>query len=505
MSDRYVVGVDTGTGGCKVTFITPAGTVVAESYHSYPSHYEHQRWVEQDPDDWVEAAFAGVRTCLSTLPDGAAENIDGIAFSAPHHTAVLLDEDDRVIRRAILWNDQRSDEESRLLTERAGDLISQVTRNAAAPTWTLPQMLWLRRNLPADHSRIRSIVFMKDYVRWRFTGLKATDHIDAGGTLFYDIVQRTWSPELLDLCGLDVTMMPTVLAPTDRAGEVTAHAAAATGLRSGTPIFAGTADSAAEVYGAGGLVPGDLTLKLATAGNVQTIAEAPAETTRILSYEHPIDGLYYLNSATNFAAASFRWFREQFFGERSEQVGVGRTHAELNATIGDVPVGSGGMLFLPFLNGERSPYWDPKLRASFVGLTSRHGRAEMGRAVMEGVALSLRDAAAVFGADRPAQMRLIGGGASSEPWRQIVADVMNAEVVVPTSTESSFGTALLAGVGAGWYESAVAAVERAQSARARVSPVPANVVRYDDLFGIYTETVGALRETSHALTRFSEE
>lgn len=505
MGTRYVVGIDTGTGGCKVTFLASEGSIAAEAYEAYPSHYEHPRWVEQDPDNWVTAAFTGVRRCLRELPDGAGARVDAIAFSAPHHTAVLLDEDDRPVRRAILWNDQRSDVESVELMRHHGELIERVTRNAAAPTWTLPQLAWLCRHRPEEYARTRSLLFMKDYVRWCFTGKKATDWIDAGGSLFFDIVERRWAPELLQLIHLDPRVLPEVVAPTARVGEVTPEAASRSGIAAGTPVFAGSADTAAESFGSGGIGEGDVTVKLATAGNVQRISSAPACSTRVISYEHPVSGLYYLNSATNFAAASFRWFRETFYSAETANTNVDAVHDKLNREIAEVAPGSGGLLFHPYLNGERSPHWDARLRGSFTGLTSRHDRRHLARAVMEGVAFSVREASDVYDAPLPDRLRLIGGGAKSPVWRQIVADVFGATVEVPASSEASFGTCLLAAIGAEWFPDERSAVAATQRMVAAVDPRPSAIARYAELYAIYREIVGELTPSLHKLSRFAEE
>lgn len=504
MTTRYVVGIDTGTGGCKVTFLSDDGEIVAESNHPYPSYSKHPRWVEQDPDDWVRAAFDGIAACLRTLRSGATDAVDGIAFSAPHHTAVLLDDADRPVRPAILWNDQRADAESADLQREHGELLRTLTFNAPAPTWTLPQLLWLSRNESENLRRARSLLFMKDYVRFQFTGEKLTDYIDAGGSLFFDVAHRRWASELTDLAGLEVSL-PRVVSPASPAGWVTATAAQRCGLKPGTPVFVGTADTAAEVFGTGGVREGDLTVKLATAGNVQRIQARPAASTEIISYEHPVDGLYYLNSATNAAAAAFRWFRETLYPIESAQQPLDDVHRALNAQIEAVPPGSSGTVFTPFLNGERSPYWDPRLRAAFLGMTASTGRSTLARAVMEGVAYSVKDAASVYKAAPSPHLRLIGGGAKSPVWRQIIADVFDSEVVVPRSTEASFGTCLIAARGAGWFTDLAEAVESLQTIAATVEPDPAGVRVYRELFGIYQNAVEALTGVSHRLTTFAEE
>ncbi|WP_104133945.1 xylulokinase [Cryobacterium sp. Y62] len=506
-SARFVIGVDNGTGGCKVTVLRNDGAIVAESFHSYLSHYDEPRWVEQDPEDWTDAAFAGVRQATASLTDDERARIDGIAFSGPHHTGVLLDEHKRPIRRAILWNDQRADVESRELIEQHGELIHSVAHNTPAPTWTLSQFLWLSKHKPEEYARTRHVLFMKDYVRWRFSGEMGTDPIEAGGTLFFDIGRGEWSKQLLDLIGLSPAVLPRIFRPTDVVGTLTAEASERTGLLEGVRVITGTADTAAEVYGAGAVEVGDAVVKLATAGNYTVIAEHVGDPS-VISYGHPVEGLFYLNSATNFAAASFRWFRETFFPELAETLSSDELYTRINAEIAAVPAGSDGLVFHPFLNGERSPYWDSRLRSSFIGLTSRHTRAHLARAVMEGVCFSIRDAGLVYGDVAPsvgATVRLIGGGSKSDVWTQIAADVLGMTVEVPASSEASFGTCLLAATASGWYSGLKDAVASTQRVTKSASPDAHRAARYDELFGIYRDAVTALTDVTHRLTRFQDE
>lgn len=504
---RFVIGVDNGTGGCKVTVLRNDGVIAGESFHSYPSHYDEPRWVEQDPEDWVNAAFAGVRHATADLTDNERARIDGIAFSGPHHTGVLLDMDRRPIRRAILWNDQRADVESRELIEQHGELIHSIAHNTPAPTWTLSQFLWLSKHKPEEYGRTRHVLFMKDYVRWRFSGEMGTDPIEAGGTLFFDIGRGEWSKELLDLIGLTPDVLPRIFRPTDVVGVITAEASERTGLPAGIRVITGTADTAAEVYGAGAVEAGDAVVKLATAGNYTVIARQVGDPS-VISYAHPVEGLFYLNSATNFAAASFRWFRETFFPELAATLSSDELYTRMNAEIAAIPEGSEGLVFHPFLNGERSPYWDSRLRSSFIGLTSRHTRAHLARAVMEGVCFSIRDAGLVYGDVAPvagATVRLIGGGSKSEVWTQITADVLGMTVEVPASSEASFGTCLLAATAAGWYPSLKEAVVSTQRVTKSASPDAHRAARYDELFGIYRDAVTAVTAITHRLTRFQDE
>lgn len=497
MATEYVLGIDIGSSGCTAAVMNRDSEVVAESAVPYPSHHERPRWVEQDPDDWFDAACQSVRACLARLPAGAGDRFAGVVTTAPHHTAVLLDADGRPVRRAILWNDQRADAESRELLAGAGELIRRTTHNVPAPTWTLPHLLWLARNQPTALERTRFVLFMKDYVRWRLGGDLVTDHIDAGGSLLFDVARRAWSTELLGLARIDPSVMPRIRSPFDRAGEVGAEAAALTGLRVGTPVFVGTADTAAESVGSGAFRPGDSLIKLATAGNVQRIASAPIGIDGILTYEHPIDGLFYLNSGTAAAAASLGWFRTTFGDDNPDtaELAFERIDAEVLATT----AGASGAIFLPFLTGERAPYWDPHLRAAFLGLTVAHRRGHLARAVMEGVAFSIRAAASVYETPLVAPVRLIGGGARSLAWRQIIADVMAAEIVVPARPDASFGACLIAAVSAGWFGSLPEAIASAEQQVTTVEPAPARAALYRELYEIYSDAAIAIAGLSHRL------
>lgn len=501
---QYVLGIDHGTGGCKVTCLDSDGQRVSEAYVSYPSHYEHQRWVEQDPEDWIDAAVEGVNKTLAHFSADQRSRIAAIGFSAPHHVAVLLDRDLQVIRRAIMWNDQRSSEESKYLADNYGELIYRITNNKPATTWTLSQMLWLLKHEPRMYERIHRIVFMKDYVRYRFSGELATDYIDAEGTLFFDIHKREWSAELLRLIELETDKLPAVKIPTELLGELKPEMAERIGLRSGIPIVVGTADTAAEVFGSGAVDEGDGLAKLATAGNYAFVSSRLPVNPNLIVYEHAVDGLYYINSATNFAASSFRWFKEAFYPEAEKQIPQDQIYPYINEEIAATSPGSEGLLFHPYLNGERSPYWDPYLRASFFGVTARHQRAHFARAVMEGVAFSLRDAGDEFGERASKPLKLIGGGSKSRIWTQIMADILDREMEIPLVSEASFGNCLVTATAIGWYADVKEAVKNCQSIVSKVAPNPEHVSIYNELFGIYKDLQKTTQPLSHRITKLME-
>lgn len=498
-----VVGLATGTGGCKATVVDSDGVVRATAYVPYPSYHARPGWVEQDPDQWVEAAFSGVAQALYQLEPAQRGRVHGIIFSAPHHVAVLLDSSGRPVRNAIMWNDQRSAEQVRRLTQGHEELITRTNHNRVSPTWTLAHLAWLRDNEFEMISRTSRIAYMKDYVRSAFSGGdQVTDHIEGGGTLYWDLRHRTWSGELLDLVGFGEVGQPEVMSPTTDLGAVGQAARERTGLPADCRVFVGTADSAAEIYAAGGVRPGDAVVKLATAGNLQIVTDELPSTTKPLTYEHPIDGQYYVNTATNFAAASFRWFHESFVVDGARGPGADSYEAT-EVDVAAVPPGCRGLMFHPYLNGERSPLWDPHQRGSFFGVSLRHDRAHFARAVMEGVAMSIRHASGDH--DRlPARVRLVGGGANSATWGQIVADVLNVPVEVPQLADSSVGTALLAATALGWFPDAAAATEAAQRIVRTHAPDQVAASTYSDRFGLYVDYEFATRNFAHRLAESAE-
>lgn len=490
-----LLGVDLGAGSLKATLITPDGTPAGEGSHPVPTHQPEPGWSEQDPADWWTAMRAAVRAALAAAGEGAAARIAGIALSAGAHTQVLEDAEGRVIRRAILWNDQRSGAETRELRERADTRILEIGANRANPTWTLPQMLWLRRREPENFARVRRMSLAKDWLRARLTGTWETDTIDALGTLMLDAASARWSEELCGLIGWPMDTLPPIVAPTALVGRVTAEAAAETGLAPGTPVVCGSSDTAVETFGAGMAAEGLGVLKLATAATVSVLSRRARPDFELINYYHVVPEHWYVITGTNSCASAHRWLRDTFFAAEG--------FAGMEAQAASVSAGSEGLIFHPYLNGERSPHWDPLLRGSFVGLSFRHGSGHFARALYEGIAYSLRDCAEVFRARGLgfAQARLTGGGARSATWRQILADTLGVPVELPAVADASFGAALVAGLGVGIYADTQAALRQAVRVVARHEPIPANVAMYEEGFGLYRSAQRGLVAASHGLAR----
>lgn len=500
--EAFLMGIDIGAGSLKTMIVSSAGRVCGSAAVDIATHSPKPRWSEQDPQDWWKAVCTTVPLALAEAGI-AATDIAAISFSAGAHTPVLEDAQGNLVRPAILWNDQRSGDESRELQEKYGERILGIGMNRPAPTWTLPQFLWLVRNEPDAVRRTARVYVAKDWLRSRLTGTWETDRTEAVGTLLFDPTQDKWSSELCDMAHWDINTLPPLVTPTTVVGKVTGTAARATGLAEGTPVVCGTSDTSIETFGAGSVRPGDGTIKLATAGTVSVVTSAPRVHPTLINYPLAVPGLWYVITGTNSCASAHRWFRDRFL--MAPGVSGSDAFAEMDRLAGSVPVGAEGLLFHPYLQGERAPYWDPMLRADFVGMTFRHDKAHFSRAIYEGIAFSLRDVLDQFRArDMDIKTaRIIGGGSKSATWRQIVADVLNVEILLPETTDASFGAALLAGVGIGVFQDELTAAQTCARVIGRALPNPANVGVYDELFAVYKQAQAGLVQVNHALARIT--
>ena len=495
-----LLGIDFGTGGCKVTAIGTDGALAGEASVEYATYHEHPGWSEQEPRDWWSAMCAALRKLAAGGVDLGA--VGAVALDGSTHNAVLLGEDWKPVRRTIMWTDQRSTAECASL--RDGGLAGKIFGRCyqmPAPTWTLPQMMWLRAREPEALARTAHVLFVKDYVRFLMTGEPATDNIEAQGTLFFDMARQDWDEELVMMAGLRPGQMPRIIAPTDIAGRVTARAAAETGLAAGTPVVCGSSDSAVEDYGAGAVEPGDLIIKLATAGNVNAMTAEAHPHRKTLTYGHIVPGMWYSVSATNAAALCMRWLRDAFYSDCNRLPSTAadgnrkpNLYALIDAEAAMSPTGAGGVMFHPYLQGERCPYWDASLRASFTGVSISSTRGDFARALMEGVAFSLRDCFRTLEEMRLPAKRifLIGGGARSALWSEIVANVFNRPVSVPTPGDASFGAALIAGVGTGVFANPRDAVARCLRIDRTIAPEAGAAATYGALFARYRQIHDAL-------------
>ena len=512
---KILLGIDYGTGGCKVTAIGDDGSFVGEASTEYVTYHDHPGWSEQEPEDWWTALCASLERLRAKGVD--LSQVAACALDGSTHNAVLLDAGYKPVRRTIMWTDQRATAECAALKAGWGEKIFSTCFQMPAPTWTLPQLMWLKANEPEALAETEHVLFVKDYIRWRLTGHAATDYIEAQGTLMCDLrglasgpgksswsKETYWSKELVELAGLKMSAMPEIIAPTDVVGGVTEAAAAATGLPAGMSVVCGSSDSAVEDYGAGAVEPGDLIIKLATAGNVNSMTATAHPHPKTLTYSHIVPGMWYSVSATNAAALCMRWFRDTFYltavdGSRRQPTAIDgarqpSAYELIDAEAQTSPIGANGVFFHPYLQGERCPYWDPNLRASFTGVSISSTRGDFARALMEGVAFSLRDCYGTLEEMKLPVKRifLIGGGARSKLWSEIVCNVFNCEVAVPTPADASFGACLLAGTGVGVFKDVKEAVAKCLHVDRTIRPDSAVAAKYDHLFTCYRRLHDAL-------------
>ena len=484
---KYVLGVDFGGGACKATLLAACGTVIATATAEYPSHTPRSGYVEQDPRDWLNAAVKNIREVTSRID---VRDIACLAFDAATHTAVLLDKDGEPLMPSIYWTDTRSTAEKAKLEARYGEIIRAETLHSVDTVWTLPQLEWVRKNRPEVWEKASLIVFAKDYVRRFFTGDLVTDTIEAAGSMFFDVARRAWSKTLCGAIGLDESRLPAVVEPTSVVGAVSEKAAAVSGLAAGTPVICGTTDTAMEVFAAGAVEPGCMTVKLATAGRICVITEKPVPHRHLINYEHIVPGLWYPGTGTKSCAASYRWFRDTFGGD----------YAALDEEAARLAAGSDGLMFHPYLNGELTPYADPALCADFTGIRAHHTKAHFARAVMEGAAFSLLDCLKTLDTLIPSRANsafILGGGGKSPLWRQITADVLGVELVKRRYTDSSFGSAMLAGIAAGFWDSPSAALDACNGTEGVTKVDEETHARYGALFERYKAVHDALAPIYH--------
>ena len=453
---RHVLGLDVSTTATKAVLVDERGAVVGIGAEAYDVAVPRPLWSEQDPDLWWAATRSAIRSVLATTAVDPG-SIAAVGLTGQMHGAVMLDAADRPVRPAILWNDGRTAAECDEIRERLGlERLIRITGNDALAGFTAPKLLWVRRHEPEVWGRVAHLLLPKDFVRLQLTGERATDCADAAGTLLLDLANRTWSTEVVAALDLDPGMLPQIHEGPAVTGAISEAAAAATGLRWGTPVIAGGGDQAANAVGVGAVDPGVVALSLGTSGVIFAATDRPVvePAGRVHAFCHAVPERWHLMSVMLSAAGSLRWYRDA--------LASGATWAELDAEAATVAAGADGLSFLPYLSGERSPHPDPLARGAFIGLTVGHERRHLTRAVLEGVGHGLRDGLDLMtAADMPAPdvIRASGGGIASPVWRQILADVLGTPIAtVPTTESAAYGAALLASVGAGWHATVAEAV-----------------------------------------------
>ncbi|EJY54600.1 xylulokinase [Alicyclobacillus hesperidum URH17-3-68] len=491
-TQSLLIGIDVGTSGVKVVLADLDGRTVAQSTRTYDVSQPQPLFAEQDPEIWWEQTCRALQDVF--VKSGANPgNVRGIGLTGQMHSLVLLDEHGAVIRPAILWSDQRTQEQcdwihSEIGLEKTIDLVA----NPALTNFTATKLLWVRQHEPEHYRRIRRVLLPKDYIRYRLTGEFASDVSDASGTLLLDVAGRKWSEEMCERLSIPLSWLPTVHESVEVTGRVHEKAAQATGLVAGTPVVAGAGDQAAGAIGNGIVRPGVVSSTIGTSGVVFAYAEGIVRDPkgRLHTFCHAVPGAWHVMGVTQAAGGSLQWYRNEFAQlERSTAELIGRDVYELlSDEAASVPPGSEGLVFLPYLMGERTPHLNPLARGVFFGITGRHRRAHFVRSIMEGVAFSLRDCLELItGLGLPVeQIRVSGGGARSEVWRSIQAGVFGQDVCTVEANEGpAFGAALLAGVGSGCFEDIVSACDARIRVHASDAPNPSHVPIYAKTYDVY--------------------
>lgn len=488
----YFIGIDTSTTATKALLMDASGIVLGVASTEYPYDIPQPLWSEQDPALWWHATLESVRqVVIKTGVDSTS--VKGIGLTGQMHGLVLLNENGEVLRPAILWNDQRTGEQCDTIRRKLGKgKLIQITGNDALTGFTAPKILWVQENEPDIWKRVRNILLPKDYIRYKLTGEYASDRAGGAGTILFNLAERDWSLEMLSALDIPAEYMPKTYEGTDVTGTLSPSVATELGLPASIPVYGGGGDQAAAAVGTGAVKEGVVSISLGTSGVVFATTDNPfiEPEGRLHAFCHSVPGKWHLMGVMLSAAGSLRWHRDTF--------APGTDYDTLLEPAGDVPAGSDGLFFLPYLTGERTPHPDPLARGAFVGMTVRHDFPHLTRAVLEGVSFGLRDSFELMkstGLENISQVRVTGGGARSPLWRQILADVFGAEIVtVNTEEGAAYGAALLAGTGANVFPSVETACEKTIQITGSTSP-GADQKTYEEFYPLYRDLYPALKPT----------
>ena len=499
----YFLGIDLGTSAVKIILVEENGNVIGSTSKEYPVYYPQPGWSEQNPEDWWNATKDGIRELI--IKTGVKnDDIKGIGLSGQMHGLVLLDENNNVLLPAILWNDQRTQEECDYITQKLGkERLTKYTGNKALTGFTAPKILWVRKHRPDVYKKIHRILLPKDYIRFKLTGEYATDVSDASGTLLFDVENRRWSKEMLDALEIPYNWMPKCYESTEVTGYVTKDVADLTGLKEGTIVVGGGGDQASGAVGTGTVKSGIVSVALGTSGVVFASQDKYVvdEENRLHSFCHA-NGKWHVMGVMLSAAACLKWWIDNIINFNGSSI----TYEKLLEEAEKVTPGSGGLIFLPYLMGERTPHSDPYARGSFIGLNMTHKREHMTRAILEGVAFGLRDSLEIIKElNIPVnEVRVSGGGAKSVLWRQILADIFGVRVDMVNATEGpAFGAAIMAAVGYGIFKDVEEACSTLIKVTDSVYPIGENVSKYDEIYAIYKDLYYLLKNTFKRISKNS--
>lgn len=487
----YLIGIDIGTTGVKTILINEEGIIVANSFASYLTYTPKPNWAEQHPQDWYDATIKTLREVV-TKSRVHPKDIKGIGFSGQMHGLVLLDKNDKVLRPAILWCDTRTAKQAQCITQTVGsEKLREWVSNAAFEGFTAPKIIWIRENESQIYSKIKKILLPKDYVRFRLSGELATEVSDASGTLLFDVKKRQWAQSMLEALDIPESFLSNCYESIDICGHVNKGTAELTGINAGTPIVGGGSDNACGAVGVGVVKSGKVMASIGTSGVVLAHTENPKvdPEMRLHTFCHSVPNKWYLMGVMLSAGGALRWFKDM--------LGVD-TYETLDKEAASITADSEGLIFLPYLMGERTPHKDANAKGVFFGLTIRHGKTHLVRSIMEGVACGMRDSLEIMkelGVEID-QIRITSGGARSTLWAQIQADVYGTEVATVNIYEgSAFGATILAGVGVGVFESVEQATDNIVRVTNHIEPIAKNVDMYNDYYKIYKSLYPKLKES----------
>jgi xylulokinase len=489
----YLLGLDIGTSGVKALLISPEGKIISSKTESYPLATPNSGWAEQFPYDWWEATVKAIKETVSNNPIDSNQ-IKGISLSGQMHSSVFLDEKMEVIRPAILWSDTRTSEQCKEIYAIAGglDQLIHYVSNPALEGFTAPKILWLKENEPENYKKVKYILLPKDYIRYKLTGELFTEVSDAAGTLLFEVIKKRWSTSLLEKLEINQDLLPPVLNSFDLAGRITKNVAEQTGLKFGTPVVAGGADNACGAVGSGIIQEGRVMISIGSSGVVlaQTNNPKADQEGRIHLFNHACPDSWYMMGVTLSAGISYEWLQKKLFNNRLD-------YAKLDQLAEEIEPGSEGLIFLPYLYGERTPHNDANARGVYFGISGKHDQRHFTRSVLEGVAFALKDSLELI-KDKGVkikEIRAIGGGAKSRIWQQILADILGKEINLLNVEEGpAFGAALIAGVGVGVYDSFAEAVNRIIKVKKTIVPGIQNNEIYNQCYQLYKKLYYSLKE-----------
>ncbi|MBT1280085.1 xylulokinase [Thermoanaerobacter sp. CM-CNRG TB177] len=499
----YFLGIDLGTSAVKIILVEENGNVIGSTSKEYPVYYPQPGWSEQNPEDWWNATKDGIRELI--IKTGVKnDDIKGIGLSGQMHGLVLLDENNNVLLPAILWNDQRTQEECDYITQKLGkERLTKYTGNKALTGFTAPKILWVRKHRPDVYKKIHHILLPKDYIRFKLTNEYATDVSDASGTLLFDVENRKWSKDMLDALDIPYNWMPKCYESTEVTGYVTKDVADLTGLKEGTIVVGGGGDQASGAVGTGTVKSGIVSVALGTSGVVFASQDKYVvdEENRLHSFCHA-NGKWHVMGVMLSAAACLKWWIDNIINFNGSSI----TYEKLLEEAGKVTPASGGLIFLPYLMGERTPYSAPYARGSFIGLNMTHNRGHITRAILEGVAFGLRDSLEIIKElNIPVnEVRVSGGGAKSVLWRQVLADIFGVRVDMVNATEGpAFGAAIMAAVGYGIFKDVEEATSELIKVNDSVYPIEENKDKYNEVYTVYKDLYYLLKNTFKRIVEIS--